>query len=297
MVGCWLVAVAWIPAAIEATAHACSCIYSYHPRFIFPSKGHLPANARGVTWWATGCWGSRRLPPKAMFRVERRRKGRWRRVELALDALPGGSLFLLRPRHGLVTGARYRFSAAVEKRSAGLCWRRASRFTQRVVVVVDPQPFDRATAAARLIVKPEKPGWVGVAGGGRCQAVLRGARVRLSLGLSDRARRWLPGLFVSTWVDGRRWRWRSSTCSRKPPDRDASTKGDAMLYGACDRKAVKRKLATMFSNPGLSLGEHDVEMRLWLPGAGPALRTRPAVVTLDCGASAASAPSSRPSAR
>jgi len=126
---------------------------------------------------------------------------------------------------------------------------------------------------------------------GALPAGIGAAYAEVALDLSARGKRWLGGLFVSTWVDGRRWERRRHNCDEVLPDRGPSGKLRAQLYAACDRQRLERRMLTMFSDPGLTLAAtHRVQMRLWLPGTAAVVRSAEIPVALRC---APQRPSSR----
>jgi hypothetical protein len=94
-------------------ASACTCIVGLNKGFLFPKRGAVPANSRGIAWWGGGSrYGSvRALQRKVTFQVLRRHGRRFQPAAFRVRRLEPG-LFLIEPSGGFSAGRTYRFRYA-----------------------------------------------------------------------------------------------------------------------------------------------------------------------------------------
>lgn len=233
----------------QATAQACeppAC----EPVWALPSEGTVPANAQAFVLNASSP------------------------VEASMDELSAGLLMPLEvervgERLLLSTALKLGSSYQVRLRSAcdGSVWN--GKFTAS-----KPAPLPRDLG--RLVAVQPQPGALQLAHrGGSCSQAARVFYVDVAVELSEAALPWADLFRFETWVDGKRWAPRAALFEPERMGGSWLGRGRDRLYASCTKDSL-------FAEPGLSAGQHVVQLRATLPGMNEALATPEVRVMLAC---------------
>jgi hypothetical protein len=217
---------------------------------MLPLAGTVPANTQALAVHA---------PSPVEASMEEVSAG----VLMPLDvALAGNQLLLSRT---LTPGSTYQIR--LQNQCDGAVWH--AKF-----VASEPAAFPRDLGTL-VAVQPQKGALTLAHRGGSCARPIRTIYVDVAVALSDGALPWSDALRFETWVDGKPWAPRAALSDREPMGGSWLGRGRDRLYASCSKDAL-------FVEPGLSAGEHSVQLRATLPGLSEALATPVLRVTLSC---------------
>jgi hypothetical protein len=254
-------------------AEACSC-GAADEGFVWPSGAVLPRNTGGFPWWGEvhqfrNDRVERALPPRTLFKIERVAAGGPENVDFDLQFAPEAfadrtpppwsrALVILKPRHPLSAGAKYRLSYRLREFPRYSEKPSLSDRYQIVEVSVSADPMPATTRASlalgKVVVAPLQ-----VSGrGGLCSMGISAAQLPVSLRLPPAAEPWRNALLYDVTLDGERaWRPAHSSCEEVPHGTSWVGQSKELLFVSCSDAPVAEPL---------SPGEHLVTMRAWLPG-------------------------------
>jgi hypothetical protein len=263
-----------------ARSRACSCGVQ-EPRFAVDPAVALPADARGVLYFAEGGWvvdpggatdlGYPPLPAASGFAIERadgapiphridvlREPGRWRHAGVVAYGL------VVRADEALPPG-RYRFIGP-----------ELDPFDKPEQVEVEIGPLAVPSGAAPTIaLGPEEHGPLTVGVGVSCSAEVTAAHRTLAVTLPAELAPVASTLLYTTLVDGIEWRPSASFCTSIAPGDSWQGRGKERLFAVCD--------SPMPVDTGLAPNvEHTVSVRVQAPGSRVVLSSAPVAVTLPC---------------
>jgi hypothetical protein len=293
--------------AWPADAAACTC--GRGPgRFLAKKETLLPANARGILWWASGerlsshcvdkaCADGRsgpvvgKKPDAGEFSVAKVVGNREASVPHTLELVEhedrylegwmSSEAVLVAVSEPLEPGARYRFRHE-----------RDGLDDELVEVRVDESSLESATV--ELVVDASKLGELKVGAGMSCSEQVRAVERAVHMALPRALEKYRGALQFTTRVDGKPWRSEESMCTPPAVDRSWVGKGRDKLFAACSMESGAPFAALHFN---LEEGLHQVTMIATLPGTDANIATRPIMIDWRCPESvAAPAASSGPSA-
>jgi len=267
---------------------ACSCIVGLGEGFLIPEKRTLPANARGLLWWAGGRHVPRNDTKKlnVRFLVQRIDKDKPAEVPFDLEWIRGG-LVLVAVNERLRPGSVYRFTGRQGDLPLGPIRMVESDepvSERSLEVTVSTAKLLPLALAPRLEFGERKKGRLHVQAGGSCSIEINAAQVPVRMVLPPWLEKWKHVLFFRTLVDDKPWEPRGSICTQVPPGRSWVGKGEDLLYAGCpDGDAEPGQVKLVFlGDGGLESGRHTVRMIAELPGTKQRFEARSSF-TLSCG--------------
>jgi hypothetical protein len=285
--GLLVVAAAAAVVSLRATpASACSCAPA-GPFFITdPFREDtfvfLPREGRGVLWWQSRA----AKPTKERFVVHRLSSVCETRVPFDLEQVRP-KLWLVAPRPGLRPGdvfrVRYYRPPSRYRSEREECPPPSSSEIQRhrvaiknppeVTAFVENTSFESVVRQMRLVRSAIRQGEVRVEAQGPCSRRIEAATTSVTIE-QQVLERWLPALLFDTLVDGKQdWAPMEMVCGDYPPGSSWTTRGQDMIYSACDQNEA---------HPGVRPGAHKIGMVVSVPGTKLIERTNVLSVSLRC---------------
>jgi hypothetical protein len=283
----WLVALCLFAAA--RNAEACQC-EPRDPGFLVTSVAWFPADALGVPF---SFYADPRFDPKDRVRPGKRNRVRvyWmdgdalHKVDFRL--VPIEEPADLRPERPFPFD---RFLVVPERWKAGERYLFLADNVENPAVevrVVQDRAADVATAqkgAAHLFVDaPDRGELTSLTLAGSCSSHFRAVSVHVRMSLPDEMDYRGSAFFYYTRVDGRAWHPARELCDMIPTGRSWAGTGEERIYERCGPPSDPQAWGANASpeEPGVTAGDHAIEMIGWLPGTTVRFRAS-GYAHLDC---------------
>jgi hypothetical protein len=263
-------------------ARACSC-RGNSGDFIIESGTEFPRNLGGFPWFGPLERRDKEIPPpKQFFRFQEIGSAGARDLPFYLELESPDylekvaeswqtptSIVIIRPRHPLTPGAKYRLTYRPSRTSTDLdALFEPTDLTPKQVeysIGNDELLIEKNATASLLVGKPARGDLSVSTRKGSCSTVIAAAQKPIELRLPQGVKRWKGALLYSALVDGKQWRPASSLCSGASHGRSWVGPGKEVLYTRCSGGVPADDMAS---------GTHTVEMTAWLPGTPVAFRAQ-----------------------
>ncbi len=250
-----------------STADACSCGSSCFQHFLPVSTDgavpELPAN--GSIVWRPGRGTDQTVDPATEFSLSRVEATALVPVDSTATPLED-STYLVRPVDGWTEGERYRLEVNAPDSNADLCVPGPTTAVHHVVV---GPPL---TGSASIRVEQPRQQRLSISNAS-CDFEVDAMAAWVFLDIVDAdVQRYGSSIWFETLVDGARWRAKNDACQDVPPGATWVGRMQDLVYAACPHGEQR----------GLEDGEHEITVKLSLPGSDWGVTTEPGALAIAC---------------
>ncbi len=255
------------PKAVEACSCAPDCTQAFVPSSPLGIVPEVPKNG-GIVWrMLPEALGADALP-ETWFALKRIEGETLVKVPFTATDLGNGT-WTIRPTQGWSEGERFRLEIAVDEETTPRCGDSSRDGVHEVVVGPD---LVRAPDEVTLRVSETTIRGL-LSTDGQCEEEVELQPIFLAVRAPAEVYRFESSIWMETWVDGVRWQPRQHLCSNLPPGATWLSRTQDMVFGDCGQPGA---------DAGLDPGDHEVVVKLSLPGSDWSWTSPPQFLTIEC---------------